>query len=131
MEVEHDFMQSKPQAKQEEVPAELNITMKQVAAVESDEVVAESVSPMDMTIEETLRFRAEERRKKLKEFNYKFHNNVTRIDELEREPAYKRLGVDLSNAQAVNQNSRISVSTDSNNDLQFRSNNSYLHDNVD
>jgi cell division protein FtsZ len=131
MEVENDFVQSKPQVKQEEVPAELNITMKQVAPIEVNEVVAESVSPMDMTIEETLRFRAEERRKKLKEFNYKFHNNVTRIDELEREPAYKRLGVDLTNTQAVNQNSRISVSTDSNNDLQFRSNNSYLHDNVD
>nr|WP_315174438.1 cell division protein FtsZ [uncultured Flavobacterium sp.] len=131
MEVENDFVQSKPQVKQEEVPAELNITMKQVAPIEVNEVAAESVSPMDMTIEETLRFRAEERRKKLKEFNYKFHNNVTRIDELEREPAYKRLGVDLTNAQAVNQNSRISVSTDSNNDLQFRSNNSYLHDNVD
>lgn len=55
---------------------------------------------------------------------------MTRIDELEREPAYKRLGVDLTN-QATSQNSRISVSTDSNNDLQFRSNNSYLHDNVD
>ena len=130
MEVENDFVQSKPQVKQEEVPAELNITMKQVVPIEVNEVVAESVSPMDMTIEETLRFRAEERRKKLKEFNYKFHNNVTRIDELEREPAYKRLGVDLTN-QATSQNSRISVSTDSNNDLQFRSNNSYLHDNVD
>lgn len=130
MEVENDFVQSKPQVKQEEVPAELNITMKQVAPIEVNEVVAESVSPMDMTIEETLRFRAEERRKKLKEFNYKFHNNVTRIDELEREPAYKRLGVDLTN-QTTSQNSRISVSTDSNNDLQFRSNNSYLHDNVD
>lgn len=130
MEVENDFVQSKPQVKQEEVPAELNITMKQVAPIEVNEVAAESVSPMDMTIEETLRFRAEERRKKLKEFNYKFHNNVTKIDELEREPAYKRLGVDLTN-QATSQNSRISVSTDSNNDLQFRSNNSYLHDNVD
>ena len=130
MEVENDFVQSKPQVKQEEVLAELNITMKQVAPIEVNEVAAESVSPMDMTIEETLRFRAEERRKKLKEFNYKFHNNVTRIDELEREPAYKRLGVDLTN-QATSQNSRISVSTDSNNDLQFRSNNSYLHDNVD
>ena len=130
MEVENDFVQSKPQVKQEEVPAELNITMKQVAPIEVNEVAAESVSPMDMTIEETPRFRAEERRKKLKEFNYKFHNNVTRIDELEREPAYKRLGVDLTN-QATSQNSRISVSTDSNNDLQFRSNNSYLHDNVD
>ena len=130
MEVENDFVQSKPQVKQEEVPAELNITMKQVAPIEVNEVAAESVSPMDMTIEETLRFRAEERRKKLKEFNYKFHNNVTRIDELEREPAYKRLCLDLTN-QATSQNSRISVSTDSNNDLQFRSNNSYLHDNVD
>ena len=130
MEVENDFVQSKPQVKQEEVPAELNITMKQVVPIEVNEVAAESVSPMDMTIEETLRFRAEERRKKLKEFNYKFHNNVTKIDELEREPAYKRLGVDLTN-QATSQNSRISVSTDSNNDLQFRSNNSYLHDNVD
>jgi cell division protein FtsZ len=131
MEVENDFVQSKPQVVQEEIPAELNITMKQVTPMEVNEVAAESISPMDMTIEETLRFRAEERRKKLKEFNYKFHNNVTRIDELEREPAYKRLGLDLTNTQAANQNSRISVSTDSNNDLQFRSNNSYLHDNVD
>jgi hypothetical protein len=33
--------------------------------------------------------------------------------------------------QSNNTNSRISVGTDSNNDLQLRSNNSYLHDNVD
>ena len=131
MEVENDFVQSKPQVKQEEVPAELNITMKQVAPIEVNEVVAESVSPMDMTIEETLRFRAEERRKKLKEFNYKFHNNVSKIDEYEKEPAYKRLGIDISSNPANNTNSRISVGTDSNNDLQLRSNNSYLHDNVD
>ncbi len=86
---------------------------------------------MELTIEETLRLRAEERRKKLKEFNYKFHNNVSRIDELEKEPAYKRLGIDLSNSQSNTTNSRISLGTDSNNDLQLRSNNSFLHDNVD
>jgi cell division protein FtsZ len=40
-------------------------------------------SPMEMTIEETLKLRADERRKKLKEFNYKFHNNVSKIDEYE------------------------------------------------
>ena len=132
METENGFLQSKPQAKQEEViPAELNITMKQVEAIESNEMVAESVSPLEMTIEETLRFRAEERRRKLKEFNYKFHNNVTKIDELEKEPAYKRQGVDVTNGPTDGQNSRISVGTDSNNDLQLRSNNSYLHDNVD
>jgi cell division protein FtsZ len=68
-----------------------------------------------MTIEETLKLRADERRKKLK-FNYKFHNNVSKIDEYEREPAYKRLGIEISNTQSDNTNSRISVGTDSNND---------------
>lgn len=135
MEVENDLMKSKPIEKvaEEVIPAELNITMKPRPdfAVEPDYSTTANVSPMELTIEETLRLRAEERRKKLKEFNYKFHNNVSRIDELEKEPAYKRLGIDLSNSQANNTNSRISVGTDSNNDLQLRSNNSFLHDNVD
>jgi cell division protein FtsZ len=47
--------------------------------------------------------------KKLKEFNYKFHNNVSKIDEYEKEPAYKRLGIEISNTQSNNTNSRISV----------------------
>jgi cell division protein FtsZ len=133
MEKENDFFESKPAAKvvAEVIPEELNITMKQVDANANSESDFENISPMEMTIEETLKFRANERRKKLKEFNYKFHNNVSKIDELEREPAYKRLGIDISNAQTNNTNSRISVGTDSNDDLRLRSNNSYLHDNVD
>ena len=86
---------------------------------------------MDMTIQESMKLRSDERRKKLKEFNYKFHNNISKIDELEREPAYKRQGIDLSKSQLSSANSRISVGTDSNDDLQLRSNNSFLHDNVD
>ena len=135
MEVENDLMASKPVEKvvEEVIPEELNITMKPRTdfASEADFSTTANVSPMELTIEETLRLRAEERRKKLKEFNYKFHNNVSRIDELEKEPAYKRLGIDLSNSQSNNTNSRISVGMDSNNDLQLRSNNSFLHDNVD
>ena len=132
MEPEHDFM-AKPVAKIPEVviPAELNITMKQVDKAISAPVDLDVVSATEMTIEESLKMRADERRKKLKEFNYKFHNNVSKIDEYEKEPAYKRLGIDISNNQGNNTNSRISVGTDSNNDLQLRSNNSYLHDNVD
>ncbi|MES2575312.1 MAG: cell division protein FtsZ [Bacteroidota bacterium] len=131
-EVENALVEAKPVAVVEEViPEELNITMKQVHTVEDVAPSLENISPMEMTIEETLKFRAEERRKKLKEFNYKFHNNVSKIDELEKEPAYKRLGIDLSNSQSNNSNSRISVGTDSNDDLQLRSNNSFLHDNVD
>jgi cell division protein FtsZ len=135
MEVENDLMASKPVEKvvEDVIPAELNIQLKQKVdfAQEADFSTTSNVSPMELTIEETLRLRAEERRKKLKEFNYKFHNNVSRIDELEKEPAYKRLGIDLSNNQSNTTNSRISVGTDSNNDLQLRSNNSFLHDNVD
>ena len=132
MEADADF-KPKPIAKLVEVaiPAELNITMKQVDVATNAPTHFESISPMEMTIEETLKLRADERRKKLKEFNYKFHNNVSKIDEYEKEPAYKRLGIDISNNQPNNTNSRISVGTDSNNDLQLRSNNSYLHDNVD
>ncbi|GGE96660.1 cell division protein FtsZ [Flavobacterium limi] len=135
MEVENELVASKPVEKvvEDVVPEELNITLKPRVefASEPDFSTTSNVSPMELTIEETLRLRAEERRKKLKEFNYKFHNNVSRIDELEKEPAYKRLGIDLSNSQSNNTNSRISVGTDSNNDLQLRSNNSFLHDNVD
>jgi len=135
MEVENDLITSKPIDKvvEEVIPEELNITMKPRVdfASEPDFSTTSEVSPMELTIEETLRLRADERRKKLKEFNYKFHNNVSKIDEMEKEPAYKRLGIDLSNSQSNNSNSRISVGTDSNNDLQLRSNNSFLHDNVD
>ncbi|QLC66034.1 cell division protein FtsZ [Flavobacterium sp. LPB0248] len=135
MEVENDLLASKPVEKVVEptIPEELNITLKPRVdfASQPDISTTSEVSPLELTIEETLRLRAEERRKKLKEFNYKFHNNVSRIDELEKEPAYKRLGIDLSNSQSNNTNSRISVGTDSNNDLQLRSNNSFLHDNVD
>ncbi len=132
MEVEHDFVATKTAEKVAEVvPEELNITMKKMdeSTIAANEF--ESISPMEMTIEETLRARADERRRKLKDFNYKFHNNVSKIDEYEKEPAYKRSGIELSANQSNNTNSRISVGTDSNNDLQLRSNNSYLHDNVD
>ncbi|TDE06276.1 cell division protein FtsZ [Flavobacterium hiemivividum] len=133
MEVEDNFASSKPVAKvvEEVIPAEMNITMKQVQASVEAPTRFEEISPMEMTIEDTLKLRADERRKKLKEFNYKFHNNVSKLDEYEKEPAYKRLGIDISNTQSNNTNSRISVGTDSNNDLQLRSNNSFLHDNVD
>ncbi len=135
MELENDLLASKPVEKvvEEPIAEELNITMKQVETEKPATFTAnfEDVSPVEMTIEETLKHRADERRRKLKEFNYKFHNNPSRIDEMEKEPAYKRLGVDLSNDATANNSSRMSLGTDSNDDIQLRSNNSFLHDNVD
>jgi cell division protein FtsZ len=116
---------------EEVILEEMNITMKQMPSIDVSSTSFETISPLEMTIEETMKFRADERRKKLKEFNYKFHNNTSRVDELEKEPAYKRNGIDISSNQINNPNSRLSVGVDSNNDEQIRFNNSYLHDNVD
>ena len=86
----------------------------------------EELTPLNSTISQGLAQRAEERRKKLKSFNHKFITN--RIDELEKEPAYKRAQVDMNADQDL---SRLSVDTDSNDEMRIRTNNSFLHDNVD
>ncbi|MEX0290708.1 MAG: cell division protein FtsZ [Flavobacteriaceae bacterium] len=89
------------------------------------------VDPMNSPIEEMLKERADERRRKLKDFNYKFQNSVSSIDEIEKEPAYKRQGVDLEESSKEGKVSKTSLSEDSNGDMQLRSNNSFFHDNVD
>ncbi|WP_273277412.1 cell division protein FtsZ [Maribacter polysiphoniae] len=91
----------------------------------------EETDPMDSPIEELLKQRADERRRKLKDFNYKFQNNLSNIDEIEKEPAYKRQGVSLNDKPIQKKVSRTTLSEDSNEDIQLRSNNSFLHDNVD
>ncbi|NNK75638.1 MAG: cell division protein FtsZ [Maribacter sp.] len=98
---------------------------------ETSETKASEVDPMDTPIEELLKERADERRKKLKDFNYKFQNGLSNIDEIEKEPAYKRQGVDLDENPTQNKVSRTTLSEDSNDEIQLRSNNSFLHDNVD
>ncbi len=75
--------------------------------------------------------RSAERRLRMKEFNYKF--NKSKIDDIEREPAYKRRGVELENKNYSDENeiSRTSITLDENDDIKIRKNNSFLHDNVD
>ncbi|KAA2215906.1 cell division protein FtsZ [Maribacter flavus] len=90
-----------------------------------------SIDPMETPIEELLRQRADERRRKLKDFNYKFKNSLSNIDEIEKEPAYKRQGVNLNENPREKKISRTTLSDDSNDEIQLRSNNSFLHDNVD
>ncbi|MEJ2584697.1 MAG: cell division protein FtsZ [Robiginitalea sp.] len=61
----------------------------------------ESQEPTDRPISEILRERADERRRKLKDFNYKFQHNRSNIEDIEKEPAYKRQGVDLKGTDPV------------------------------
>ena len=123
------------QAAAEPIDEEINFTIKQkepvAAPITFDSNYSfDGVSPVEMSIEEILKSRAEERKSKLKNFNHKF-NNPNRIDDLEKEPAFRRLGLDVTSMPNQNQPSRMSLGMDSNDDMQLRSNNSFLHDNVD
>ena len=68
----------------------------------------QSVDPMDTPIEEVLRNRVEERKRKLKDFNYKFQNLGSSVDDIEKEPAYKRQGVSLNDNREERNISRTS-----------------------
>ena len=115
---------------------ELKVTRSEPIENNVEEAISDNdISPLNLTIAE-LKDRAELRRKKMKDFNYKFINKLNHsIDEIESEPAYKRMGVDLRevppSSEADNNKSRMSLGTDENDDIQLRSNNSFLHDNVD
>ncbi|MCL4112821.1 UNVERIFIED_CONTAM: hypothetical protein GTU68_005506 [Idotea baltica] len=99
--------------------------------VSQEDVIEEEIDPMNTPISEMLKERAAERRRKMKDFNYKF--NSAKIDDIEKVPAYKRQGVALNEAKHSSDSdmSRTSIGLDDNDDIQLRRNNSFLHDNVD
>lgn len=133
MEVENELVNSKPQkihteAIEEEFKFSIRTSEEEIP---TDSNVGEEVNPMEMSIEEVLRNRTEERKRKMKDFNYKFNTSNAQLDDLDREPAYKRMGVDLEATNSDSNRSRMTIGLDSNNDSKLRSNNSFLHDNVD
>ena len=119
---------------EKEVEEELQFELKtSLPQSEINEIAAtsEEVSPLSLTITE-LQKRAEDRRNKMKGFNYKFTDQLNKnIDDIERQPAYKRLGISLDDAGSTISKSKTSLATDDNEDIQLKSNNSFLHDNVD
>lgn len=133
MELEQELTGAKSKAEEYEpkIVEDSLVFEKKVVEEQPEEVAATYVDPMDSPIEALLRERADERRKKLKDFNYKFQNNINSIDEIEKEPAYKRQGINLSETPKEHKVSRTTLSEDSNDEIQLRSNNSFLHDNVD
>jgi cell division protein FtsZ len=114
---------------EEEVTFELKTTRSQSEINEID-TLSEEVSPLDLTISE-LQKRAADRRKNMKKFNYSFNENMNKnnIDEIERQPAYKRQGINLDK-NATLSGTKTALNKD-NDDINFSSGNSFLHDNVD
>tara|TARA_A200000113_G_scaffold197568_1_gene189215 strand:- start:92 stop:2143 length:2052 start_codon:yes stop_codon:yes gene_type:complete len=89
-------------------------------------------SPFEKSIQETAALENEKRKEHLKKFNHAFKHSMSKIDEFEKQPAYKRMGLDLEQPSSSDTNeSRMSLDNDKNDDIQLRSNNSFLHDNVD
>ncbi len=89
----------------------------------------EDFNPFDNPIAKALAKRTEERKIKLKEFNYKFAKS-RRVEDMEKEPAYKRAGIDLENDFST-EISMTKVEEDDNGNIELKSENSFLHDNVD
>ncbi|MGB5982939.1 MAG: cell division protein FtsZ [Nonlabens sp.] len=116
---------------------EIKMVRKTVRPVSADPLtgpltpVEPVTDPTELPINEAILRRAEERKHKLHLYNYKFKSS-DKLDEMERQPAYKRQGIELDQLPKDEMKSRTSVSTDENNELKFKSNNnSFLHDRAD
>ena len=119
------------------IDTEVEVEVELEETVVKEEIVSEisesddTIDPLNTSLEDLQKQRSKERRLRMKEFNYKFNNS--KIDEIEKEPAYKRRGVDLKENEhsEEGERSRFTLDLDENDDIQLRKNNSFLHDNVD
>jgi cell division protein FtsZ len=87
------------------------------------------LNPLNSSIADGLSKRTEERKIKLKQYNYNF-TKANNIKSMENEPAFKRAGVSLDSVHQF-ESSRSFISEDLNGEINLRTNNSFLHDNVD
>ncbi len=117
----------------EEEDSDLRFELKKVEKPEATESKSRgTVDPTEATVEEAMRLRMSQRKEHFKAFNYRFKNNPASVDEVANEPAYKRQGVKIEDGRYSTENriSRFSID-DGDNGPDIKTNNSFLHDNVD
>ena len=71
------------------------------------------------------------RKQNLKKYNYIFKNNSSSIEDLEKIPAYKRMGIEIDNSKPNGEDNYSKTVLNEENKLEFPDVNTYLHDNVD
>lgn len=134
MEKERELNEAKPEIEKEEPQLLNRKEIQETQETKKEEESNDEIDPLNSPISEQLISRASERRERLKKFNYKFRKS-NNIEEIERQPAYKRAGVDLDteNSEYTEGLSRSTIedNNDDNEGPHLRSNNSFLHDNVD
>ena len=87
------------------------------------------LNPLNCSIAVGLAKRTDERKIKLKEFNYDFKKSRN-LKSIENEPAFKRAGISLTDLEKVKL-SKSSIGDDLNGKINNRANNSFLLDNID
>lgn len=87
------------------------------------------LNPLNSSIADGLSRRTEERKIKLKEYNYNF-NKAKNLRNMENEPAFKRTGINFDNVEKIKASSNSFVK-DSNGEINLQIDKSFLHDNVD
>ena len=80
-----------------------------------------ALNPLNSSIADGLSRRTEERKIKLKEFNYNF-NKAKNLINMENEPAFKRAGINFDDVEKIK---------DSNGEINLQIDKSFLHDNID
>ena len=118
------------------VEDDLNIKIKNInddgsSTGENIELEIRDETPFDNSIEETIKNSNSSSKEELKKFNYSFQNSIKRINEMDKQPAYKRLGYNIDQNVEIDKKSPLTLDKDKNDEVQLRSNNSFLHDNVD
>ncbi|PCI31889.1 MAG: cell division protein FtsZ [Flavobacteriaceae bacterium] len=133
-ELEENLSSAKKKNKEEEVDEDVQFEVRTDTPKEVQQQVVvghKEVSPLDLTISE-LQKHTQSRMAKMKNFNYKFSNKVNNMEDYDKIPAYKRMQVNLDDVPSSNEMkaSRTTLNTEEGT-INFRSNNSFLHDNVD
>jgi cell division protein FtsZ len=106
------------------------VKVKEVKAETTAE--ANDYSPLDTPINEALREHGRKTREHLLRFNYSFKNLPNGIQDIEKVPAYKRQGIDVGSGSYSGDEALGGMTVSgSGKETMLKSNNSFLHDNVD
>ena len=95
--------------------------------IETEEAINLFEKPIDTDLDNENLIRKEN----LKQYNYVFKNKNSTIEDLEKIPAYKRMGIEINNQKTQNEDILSKTILNEDNQLEFPDVNTYLHDNVD
>jgi cell division protein FtsZ len=95
--------------------------------------IRNSVPVNDSIEKEVMQSAKEQRNKRLKEMSEKLKKDTHSLEQLEKEPAFRRRNVQLSNTPPASESSvsKYTLTEDDEKNVIIKPNNSFLHDNVD